>query len=101
MALKIDECRQKILMYVEGRMQIFAPNISAIVGTEIATKLIGAAGGLQQLASMPSSNLFVVGKTKKALEGFSSATILNTKDLLLIVKSLKKLQKKTSDELVG
>jgi len=89
-ALKLDENRQKILMYVEGRMQIFAPNVSAIVGAEIATKLIGAAGGLQQLAVMPSSNLFVVGKKKKALEGFSTSTTLKHQGYIAECDIIKK-----------
>jgi U4/U6 small nuclear ribonucleoprotein PRP31 len=73
-ALKLDESRQKILSYVEGRMQVFAPNLTALVGSEIATKLIGAAGGLLKLATMPSANLFVLGRKRSTLDGFSSAT---------------------------
>jgi len=57
-------------------MQVFAPNLTAIVGSEIATKLIGAAGGLNKLANMPACNLFVLGKKRATLEGFSSATIV-------------------------
>jgi U4/U6 small nuclear ribonucleoprotein PRP31 len=73
-ALVLDESRQKILSYVEGRMQVFAPNLTALVGSEIATKLIGAAGGLLKLATMPSNTLFVLGRKRTTLEGFSSAT---------------------------
>uniref|UniRef100_A0A6B2L4P6 Nop domain-containing protein n=1 Tax=Arcella intermedia TaxID=1963864 RepID=A0A6B2L4P6_9EUKA len=75
-ALSLDESRNKILSYVEGRMQVYAPNLSAIVGCEIATKLIGAAGGLQRLSNMPSSNLYVLGKKRVNLEGFSSANLV-------------------------
>jgi U4/U6 small nuclear ribonucleoprotein PRP31 len=73
-SLDLDGSRQKILSYVEGRMKVFAPNLSGIVGSEIAAKLIGAAGGLNNLANMPSTTLFVLGKKKKALDGFSRTT---------------------------
>eukprot|EP01125_Pyxidicula_operculata_P017882 TRINITY_DN6311_c0_g1_i3.p1 TRINITY_DN6311_c0_g1~~TRINITY_DN6311_c0_g1_i3.p1 ORF type:complete len:311 (+),score=55.22 TRINITY_DN6311_c0_g1_i3:826-1758(+) len=75
-ALELDAKRQTILSYVEGRMLSYAPNLSALVGSEIATKLIGAAGGLDKLATMPSGNLFVIGKKRSHLSGFSSATVV-------------------------
>jgi len=49
----------KIFMYVSSRMNILAPNLSAIVGTTTAAKLLGVAGGLAGLAKMPSCNVHV------------------------------------------
>lgn len=46
-------------MYVSSRMNILAPNLSAIVGTTTAAKLLGVAGGLAGLAKMPSCNVHV------------------------------------------
>lgn len=40
-------------------MNILAPNLSAIVGTTTAAKLLGVAGGLTGLAKMPSCNVHV------------------------------------------
>jgi U4/U6 small nuclear ribonucleoprotein PRP31 len=40
-------------------MNILAPNLSAIVGTTTAAKLLGVAGGLGALAKMPSCNIHV------------------------------------------
>ena len=40
-------------------MNILAPNLSAIVGTTTAAKLLGVAGGLAGLAKMPSCNVHV------------------------------------------
>jgi U4/U6 small nuclear ribonucleoprotein PRP31 len=56
-------------------MKVFAPNLTEIVGSEIAAKLIGAAGSLQTLATMPAQNIQVLGRTKKQLAGFSKAGI--------------------------
>ena len=49
----------KIFMYVSSRMNVLAPNLSAIVGTTTAAKLLGVAGGLTALAKMPSCNVHV------------------------------------------
>ena len=40
-------------------MNVLAPNLSAIVGTTTAAKLLGVAGGLAGLAKMPSCNVHV------------------------------------------
>jgi U4/U6 small nuclear ribonucleoprotein PRP31 len=49
----------QIFMYVSSRMNVLAPNLSAIVGTTTAAKLLGVAGGLVGLAKMPSCNVHV------------------------------------------
>lgn len=46
-------------MYVSSRMNILAPNLSAIVGTTTAAKLLGVAGGLGGIAKMPACNVYV------------------------------------------
>lgn len=81
-------------MYVSSRMNVLAPNLSAIVGTTTAAKLLGVAGGLAALAKMPSCNVHVcspcsprsprshlihflfklLGAQKKITAGFSTAT---------------------------
>ena len=50
----------------------FAPNMCALVGTEISALLITTAGGLDKLAMMPACNVQVLGTEKTALLGFSS-----------------------------
>lgn len=40
-------------------MNVLAPNLSAIVGTTTAAKLLGVAGGLNGLAKMPACNVHV------------------------------------------
>lgn len=46
-------------MYVSSRMNVLAPNLSIIVGTTTAAKLLGVAGGLSGLAKMPACNVHV------------------------------------------
>ncbi|XP_042472117.1 U4/U6 small nuclear ribonucleoprotein Prp31 homolog [Zingiber officinale] len=47
---------------------------SAIIGSVVAAKLMGIAGGLSELAKMPACNVQLLGAKKKALAGFSTAT---------------------------
>jgi len=72
-AFELEEIRQSVLQYVESRMAMIAPNLSRIIGTTVATKLMGQAGGLTALSKMPSCNVQVLGQTKKTLSGFSSS----------------------------
>ncbi|PPQ65231.1 hypothetical protein CVT26_000208 [Gymnopilus dilepis] len=74
LADRLEEARKKIFMYVSSRMNILAPNLSAIVGTTTAAKLLGVAGGLAGLAKMPSCNVHLLGAQRKITAGFSTAT---------------------------
>lgn len=75
-ALDLDESKKKLIAYVESRMGSIAPNLSTIVGSAIAAQLMGTAGGLMNLASMPACNVQILGSKKKNLAGFSTATAL-------------------------
>ncbi|CAL9242775.1 unnamed protein product [Arabidopsis halleri] len=73
-ALNLDSARKKVLDFLESKMGCIAPNISAIVGSAIAAKLMGTAGGLTALAKMPACNVLVLGHKRKNLDGFSTVT---------------------------
>lgn len=49
----------QIFNYVESRMNVLAPNLSAVISTNIAAKLLGVAGGLATFAKTPADNVFV------------------------------------------
>ncbi|KAJ3575160.1 hypothetical protein NP233_g1270 [Leucocoprinus birnbaumii] len=74
LADRLEEARKKIFMYVSSRMNVLAPNLSAIVGTTTAAKLLGVAGGLAGLAKMPACNVHLLGAQRKITAGFSTAT---------------------------
>ena len=59
-ALQIDEDKGLILKLVQQKMHKIAPNLSAAVGTEIAARLMGVAGGLINLSKMPACNVQVI-----------------------------------------
>lgn len=64
-ASELRVAREQIFGYVESRMAAVAPNLSAIVGTGIAAKLLGLAGGLQAFARTPACNIMLFGAMKK------------------------------------
>ena len=57
LALQLDADKALILRLVQEQMHRIAPNLSTAVGTEIAAKLMGVAGGLRALSQMPACNL--------------------------------------------
>ncbi|CDR94071.1 pre-mRNA processing ribonucleoprotein binding region-containing protein, putative [Babesia bigemina] len=65
--LLLAEFRNDILVYLESRMTLLAPNVSAIIGSALAARLITQAGGLTTLAKMPSQNIMLVGGSRKGV----------------------------------
>ena len=53
-------------------MTLLAPNLSALVGTRVATKLIGVTGGLSSFSKIPSCNIHLLGASKTGTSGLSS-----------------------------
>ncbi|KAI8111200.1 hypothetical protein M9434_004773 [Picochlorum sp. BPE23] len=75
-AKQLDEDKTSILKLVQMSMENIAPNLSTCVGSEIAAKLMGVAGGLQSLATIPACNIQVLGAKRKHAAGFSSKTAM-------------------------
>lgn len=62
--LKLEDSRIKISDYVASRLSIFAPNVSAIVGSHTAAQLMSVLGGLKGLAQTPSCNIASLGNKR-------------------------------------
>jgi U4/U6 small nuclear ribonucleoprotein PRP31 len=71
-AVNLNTYRQKLLDYVKTRMVFIAPNLTAILGSGIAAKLMGISGGLTNLSKIPACNILILGKTLKTNTGLSS-----------------------------
>lgn len=52
-------CLPQILTFVQSRMNVIAPNTCALVGSGIASQLLGLAGGLTALSRIPGCNIAV------------------------------------------
>jgi U4/U6 small nuclear ribonucleoprotein PRP31 len=72
MTVALDNAKKTITAYVESRMSIFAPNTSAIVGSQTAAQLINFAGGLRGLAATPSCNIAALGSKRQAQTGLAT-----------------------------
>lgn len=96
--LALEQDRIRILSYVEGRMHIVAPNLSAITGTSIAARLMGIAGvsilpsdhrssqsanrnlafpagGLTALSKLPANVVQLLGNKKRAGVGLAAGGV--------------------------
>jgi RNA processing factor Prp31 len=59
------ETRSDLLEAVETAMSTIAPRVTHLVGASVASRLIAAAGSLEQLACMPSSAICQLGASKE------------------------------------
>ena len=62
--LDFHELRKKLEEHVEAEMQEIAPNTSAILGTAVGARILGRAGSLKKMASLPASTIQVLGAEK-------------------------------------
>ncbi|KAG0209434.1 U4/U6 small nuclear ribonucleoprotein Prp31 [Mortierella sp. GBA30] len=76
LALDLEKAKTTITEYVESRLTFIAPNISAIIGTATAAKLMGQAGGLTALSKIPACNILLLGKDKSSNSALSAASQL-------------------------
>lgn len=64
LALEIYRFHEKATEYVSRLAESVAPNMTAIVGPALTSRLISLAGGLEKLAKMPASTMQVLGAEK-------------------------------------
>ncbi|MCX8188570.1 MAG: hypothetical protein N3F64_02570 [Nitrososphaeria archaeon] len=59
-----SEIKEKITDYLENIMENIAPNLTKILGPTIGARLMAKAGGLEELAKLPSSTIQILGAEK-------------------------------------
>ena len=62
--VKLDDAKRTLTEYVQSRMTIFAPNLTALIGSLTAAQLLNTAGGLTGLSKTPACNLAAWGSKK-------------------------------------
>ncbi|KAJ2665301.1 U4/U6-U5 snRNP complex subunit prp31 [Coemansia sp. RSA 1200] len=70
--IDLVNAKMQIVGFIETRMPLIAPNITAVVGSSTAAKLIVEAGGLTALSKIPACNIQVLGKSQHGATGLSS-----------------------------
>ncbi|RKU41682.1 U4/U6-U5 snRNP complex subunit prp31 [Coniochaeta pulveracea] len=66
MVISLDNAKKTLTEYVQSRMNFFAPNLTALIGSLTAAQLLNTAGGLTGLSKTPSCNLAAWGSKKQA-----------------------------------
>lgn len=66
MVIALDKAKKTLTEYVQSRMNIFAPNLTALIGSLTAAQLLNQAGGLTGLSKAPACNLAAWGSKKQA-----------------------------------
>ena len=61
---RLYDDKERAESYISGLANEVAPNMCALVGSSLAARLISSAGGLDRLASLPSSTLQLLGAEK-------------------------------------
>ena len=56
--------REKLSEYLKQRMNAVAPNLTALIGEIVGSKLIAHSGGLTNLAKYPASTIQILGAEK-------------------------------------
>ncbi|KAK4144660.1 uncharacterized protein C8A04DRAFT_27597 [Dichotomopilus funicola] len=66
MIIALDKAKKTLTEYVQSRMNVFAPNLTALIGSLTAAQLLNQAGGLIGLSKAPACNLPAWGSKKQA-----------------------------------
>ena len=72
MTLSLDRAKHTLTSYVQSRMNIFAPNLTALIGSLTAAQLLNFAGGVTGLAKTPACNIPPLGSKKQTQTGFAT-----------------------------
>ena len=75
--LDLFQKKTVLLNFISKNMKYLAPNLTLLLGAEIAAKLVTEAGGLSELARTPSGNILNMGRHELNLEGFSTMNRYN------------------------
>lgn len=70
--LDLDKAKTTLTDYVQSRMNIFAPNLTALIGSLTAAQLLNFAGGLKGLAKTPDRNIPAMGSKKQKQSGMAT-----------------------------
>ena len=104
---KLLSVQKDLMKFVENSMESLCPSICALIGAPTAARLLGLAGGLQELTKIPSCNLQVLGQTKVNSEsraGLSGGSIKQHTGILSecdLIQSLSNMYKKKALKVVA
>jgi len=72
MVLRLDKAKKVLTEYVQSRMDVFAPNLTRLIGSLTAAQMLNFAGGLKGLAKTPDRNVPAMGSRKQKQSGLAT-----------------------------
>lgn len=72
LGLEIDRLVRQMGDYIRGLVSMEAPNLTAVVGPILASRLVSLAGGIERLARMPASTIQMLGAEKALFRFFKT-----------------------------
>ncbi|KAL1954648.1 hypothetical protein VTO42DRAFT_842 [Malbranchea cinnamomea] len=72
MMFQLDKAKSILTEYVQSRMNVFAPNLTVLIGSLTAAQLLNYTGGLTGLAKTPACNIPALGSKKQAHAGLAT-----------------------------
>lgn len=90
--LDLDKAKSTLTDYVQSRMTIFAPNLTALIGSLTAAQLLNFAGGLKGLAKTPDRNIPAMGSRKQRQTGLSTNVGLRKQGFLYHAEIMQDIQ---------
>ena len=72
MVFSLDQAKKTLSDYVQSKMNVFAPNLTLLIGSLTAARLLNSTGGLSGLAKTPDRNLPSLGSRRQVQTGRAS-----------------------------
>ncbi|KAK5163011.1 hypothetical protein LTR04_002829 [Oleoguttula sp. CCFEE 6159] len=72
MTLQLDRAKKLLTDYVQSRMTLFAPNLTALIGSLTSAQLLNFAGGITGLAKTPACNIAPLGSKRQTQTGYAT-----------------------------
>lgn len=72
--VSLTEYRKKLHNYLLEKMNLCAPNLSALIGEQVGARLISHAGSLTNLAKYPASTVQILGAEKALFRSAATHT---------------------------
>ncbi|KAI9728670.1 MAG: U4/U6-U5 snRNP complex subunit prp31 [Chrysothrix sp. TS-e1954] len=80
--VRLEAAKRTLTHYVESRLAFFAPNLTALIGSDTAAHLLNARGGLTALANTRASNIPSIGTKHFTQSGLATNAGVRNKGYL-------------------
>ena len=90
--VQLDKAKTTLTEYVQSRMNVFAPNLTVLIGSLTAAQLVNFAGGIKGLAKVPDRNIPAMGSRKQRQTGLATNVGLRKQGFLYYSPMMQDIQ---------